>query len=118
MVLRSRLLVLMMLLIGVTGAHAAACVDVEQYSITYRDMIRPHGHARSNAVYDADLQACSAQTGGLGSHQDDTPSFKKCMLERGWRWQSAGIHRWRARMDVPWDPDIGYMAHGSPGRAC
>jgi hypothetical protein len=53
----------------------------------YHDLVRPHGQARSDAAFDADLDACYAQTGASRS-QPDTPAFKTCMLGRRWRWQS------------------------------
>src|SRR5271155_1904760 len=62
-------------------AGAAFAVD------NYHDLVRPHGRARSDALFDADLEACYARTGGSRS-QPDTPAFKTCMLGRRWQWQS------------------------------
>lgn len=44
-------------------------------------------HPRSDAVFEADLNACYAQS-GASRRQRDTPAFKTCMLGRRWRWQS------------------------------
>jgi hypothetical protein len=38
-------------------------------------------------VFEADLNACYAQTGASRT-QRDRPAFKMCMLGRRWRWQS------------------------------
>ena len=54
-------------------------------SDNYRDLVRPHGQARSDAAFDADLNACYAQTGASRT-QRDTPAFKTCMFARRWRW--------------------------------
>jgi hypothetical protein len=62
-------------------AGAAFAVD------NYHDLVRPHGRARSDAVFNVDLNACYAQTGASRS-QPDTPAFKTYMLGRRWRWQS------------------------------
>jgi len=58
----------------------------------YRDLIRPHGHHRSAAVFQAKLNACYKQT-GASRFRDDTPAFKKCMLSRGFKWQYASADR-------------------------
>ena|SRR5690242_9020217 len=64
-----------------------ACAQAESTD-TYRDMIRPHGHKRSAAVFNADIAACYRQTGANRFH-DDSPAFKQCMLSRGYRWLSV-----------------------------
>jgi hypothetical protein len=58
----------------------------------YRDQIRPHGHVRSDAIYDANLDACYDQT-GADRNVADAATFKKCMLMHGWRWQYARLIR-------------------------
>jgi hypothetical protein len=58
---------------------------------SYHDLIRPHGHPRSDAIHEADLDFCYQQT-GQSRYSLDGPAFKKCMLGRGYRfeWQRAG----------------------------
>jgi hypothetical protein len=53
----------------------------------YYDLIRPNGHMRSDAVHQADLGFCYAQT-GQSRFSPDGPAFKKCMLTRGYRFLS------------------------------
>jgi hypothetical protein len=76
--MKRAIVVSIMLLAGVVGAHA------DYYETTYRDLIRPHGKPRSDAVYQANLDVCFGQT-----HENrtlpDTPAFKKCMLVHGYR---------------------------------
>lgn len=76
--MKRAIIVSIMLLAGVVGAHA------DYYETTYRDLIRPHGKPRSDAVYQANLDVCFGQT-----HENrtlpDTPAFKKCMLVHGYR---------------------------------
>jgi len=51
--------------------------------VTFRDVLKPNGHARSKAEQRADGRAC----GTSGSHQELTttlPVFEKCMKARGW----------------------------------
>jgi hypothetical protein len=75
-------LVSILLLAGVAGAHA------DYFETTYRDMIRPHGQPRSDAIYQANLDACYGQT-GADRTAADTPAFKTCMMRLGWRFQTA-----------------------------
>jgi hypothetical protein len=78
-------IVAVVMLAGVAGARADGQVQER-----YRDLIRPHGHPRSDAIHQADLDYCYGETGdtrGLA----DTPAFKKCMLTRGYRWQSTQV---------------------------
>jgi hypothetical protein len=56
---------------------------------TYYDLVRPNGHPRSDAIFDADLNFCYAQTGS--SRYEDSPAFKRCMLGRKWRFESTRI---------------------------
>jgi hypothetical protein len=41
---------------------------------TYHDLVRPNGKPRSDAVFQADINFCYAQTGA--SRDRDTPAFK------------------------------------------
>ena len=55
------------------------------YEMSYRDTSRPHGHKRSDAVYNSALDFCYSQT-GLSRDDADTRAFKDCMKGRGFRW--------------------------------
>jgi hypothetical protein len=54
----------------------------------YKDLIRPNGQKRSDAVYQADVTACYQQTGS-SPYLPDNAAMKKCMLGRGYQfvWQ-------------------------------
>jgi hypothetical protein len=67
------------LLIGTVRSAQARPVDA------FYDLVRPNGHPRSNAIHQADLEACYRQT-GASRYRLDTPAFKKCMLGHGYRW--------------------------------
>jgi hypothetical protein len=56
--------------------------------ITFRDIIRPNGHKRSDAVGDAALNLCYRRT-GLSRYEADTQTFKDCMLTQGYQWVST-----------------------------
>ncbi len=66
------------------AAMPAARADIDNY----RDLIRPNGHARSDAVFNAAIEFCYAQT-GANRNRLDTPAFKTCMRGRGYRWLSG-----------------------------
>lgn len=76
-----RIIITTALLLGT--ALAAQAYPVAKYY----DLIRPHGHPRSDAVHQADLDFCYAQT-GQSRYSFDGPAFKKCMLSRGYRFMS------------------------------
>jgi hypothetical protein len=78
-------IVAMVVLAGMAGARADGIAQEH-----YRDLIRPHGHPRSDAVHQADLNYCYSQTGASRAFPD-TPAFKQCMLVRGYRWQSTSV---------------------------
>jgi len=82
--MKSVLILSIALLFGVASAHG----KTYRVQMVYRDMIRPHGRARSNATYEADADACYSQTGDLRGLAD-TAAFKACMLGRGWRYQTT-----------------------------
>jgi hypothetical protein len=67
----------MLLLTGVGAAHA------DYYETTYHDVIRPHGKPRSDAIYQANLDACYSKT-REDRTQPDTPAFRQCMLVHGY----------------------------------
>jgi hypothetical protein len=56
--------------------------------ITYRDMIRPNGHKRSDAVGNAALNLCYRKT-GLSRYEADTQPIKDCMMTQGYQWVST-----------------------------
>jgi hypothetical protein len=60
------------------------------YEMNYRDTVRPHGHKRSNAVYNSALNFCYNLT-GLARDEADTPAFKECMKGRGFQWISTKL---------------------------
>jgi hypothetical protein len=91
-------------LAGIAGAHADATVQERYY-----DLIRPHGHPRSDAVHNADLDYCYGQTGAIRGLAD-TPAFKECMLGRGYRWQSTRILGHPPDVPVPGPFDSGCPA--------
>src|ERR1700749_2015370 len=76
---------LVILLAGSVAARADQVVNE-----VYRDLIRPHGHARSAAVSQAALDFCYSQTGDIRGLAD-TAAFKQCMLGRGYRWQKTRV---------------------------
>jgi hypothetical protein len=58
---------------------------------TYYDTIRPHGHPRSDAVYNAAVNACYSSSGESRMAVYDTPAFKQCMLSRGYRFEFTKV---------------------------
>ena len=73
-----------------TGLASGASASTHGESM-YRDTIRPHGHARSDAVYNAAVNACYAATGESRTALHDIPAFKTCMLSRGWRFEYTNV---------------------------
>ena len=74
-----RTITAVLLLLGAIATAQAGTAE------QYRDMIRPHGHKRPNAVLQAASRACYAKT-GASRYRLDTPAFKQCMLGHGYRW--------------------------------
>jgi len=70
---------------------------------TYYDMIRPNGHPRSDAIFQAALNACYSQT-GASRFSADTPAFKQCMLGRSYRWTSVQTIPTRGSGSIGPDP--------------
>ena len=116
-----RIILTAVLLFGATlGAHADTAIQ------TYHDVLRPNGHKRSEAIFQADLATCSRQTGGKRVYHD-TPAFKQCMRGRGYTWMSLRIERTPAparqtTRDQTWiDPETGLTCHdilGGFGSSC
>jgi hypothetical protein len=71
-------------------ASVSTASATSHYEMNYRDTIRPNGQPRSQAVYDAALDACYSQT-GLSRDDADTPAFKACMTTQGYRWLSTKL---------------------------
>jgi hypothetical protein len=56
-----------------------------RYVMKYHDMVHPNGHKISQAVFNAALNACFAQT-GLARNAAATPAFKDCMKAHNLQW--------------------------------
>jgi hypothetical protein len=69
-------------------SSASASTHGESY---YHDTIRPHGHSRGNAVYNANVNACYSSSGESRMAVYDTPAFKQCMLSRGYRFEYTKV---------------------------
>ena len=84
-----RIIITVLLLGTAMVASAQAAPQVK-----YKDLIRPNGHLRSAAVYQADVDDCYRQTGGT-PYLPDSAAMKKCMLSRGYRfmWQRGFASR-------------------------
>jgi hypothetical protein len=91
-ILRSALVTTAALLYGISAAHAFTTND------TYYDLMRPNGHARGDAIFQADLNLCYGQIGS-NRYARDTPAFKQCMLGRNWQWKSIRTVRGPGRRD-------------------
>ena len=70
---------------AVVIASLSPALASSHYDTMYHDNIRPHGHPRPQAVYDAALDACYSQT-GLAREAKDTQAFKDCMASHDYRW--------------------------------
>jgi hypothetical protein len=106
------IIVAALLLCSLSQAYATA-----HYENNYRDLIRPHGHARSQAVYDSALDACYART-GLTREAPDSPAFKNCMKGLGYRWLSTKLVQdppSQQRDDSFIDPDTGMSCRNVGG---
>jgi hypothetical protein len=82
----------LMLVIAVlaTGLASSAVASTHGES-TYYDTIRPHGHPRSDAIYNASVNACYRSSGESRTAVHDTDAFKSCMLSRGYRFQYTNV---------------------------
>ena len=97
------------LMCGLAAAYAGT-------NDTYHDLVRPNGHARSDAIFEADLNFCYGQT-GASRYSQDTPAFKQCMLGRKWRWESVKTVRNSSSNGVTYnrdspDPNVGWHWQG------
>ena len=66
-------------------ASLSPALASSHYDTMYHDNIRPNGHPRSDAIYNAALDACYSQT-GLAREAKDTQAFKDCMANHDYRW--------------------------------
>ena len=73
-----------------TGMVSSASASTHGESF-YHDTIRPHGHPRSVAVYNANVNACYSSSGESRMAVYDTPAFKQCMLSRGYRFEYTKV---------------------------
>jgi hypothetical protein len=73
-----------------TGLVSSANASTHGES-TYYDTIRPHGHPRSDAIYNANVNACYSSSGESRMAVYDTPAFKQCMLSRGYRFEYTDV---------------------------
>ena len=93
-----------------------ACATTH-YEMNYRDTVRPHGHPRSDAVYNSALNFCYSKT-GMSRDKADTQAFKDCMKGRGYYWLSTKVvqdaHS-RQKDDTFIDPDTGMSCRNIGG---
>jgi hypothetical protein len=66
-------------------ASLSPALASSHYETMYHDNIRPHGHPRSDAVYNAALDDCYSQT-GLARNAADNQAFRDCMARHDYRW--------------------------------
>jgi hypothetical protein len=98
----------------VLGSASAAFAS-SHYETTYYDTIRPNGHPRSDAIYNAALDDCYSQT-GAARDGNDPPAFRACMTTHGYRWLSAKLVQdpaSRQTDDSFIDPDTGMSCHNT-----
>ena len=65
-------------------ASLSPALASSHYEMMYHDNIRPHGHPRSDAVYNAALDDCYSQT-GLARTAQDNQAFRDCMVKHDYR---------------------------------
>lgn len=83
---------LAMLIFVFTAVGGVPEARADSYVSTYRDLIRPNGHPRSDAVYQSALDDCYRQT-GADRTLADTQAFKQCMRGQGYRFLSTRVQR-------------------------
>ena len=82
----------LMLAVAILAAGMVSSASASTHGeTTYYDTIRPHGHPRSLAVYNANLNACYSSSGESRTAVYDTPAFKQCMLTRGYRFEFTKV---------------------------
>lgn len=82
----------LMLAVAILAAGMVSSASASSHGeSTYYDTIRPHGHPRSDAVYNANVNACYSSSGESRTAVYDTPAFKQCMLSRGYRFEYTKV---------------------------
>jgi hypothetical protein len=66
-------------------ASLSPALASSHYEMMYHDNIRPNGHPRSDAVYNAALDDCYSQT-ELARDAKDNKAFRDCMTTHDYRW--------------------------------
>lgn len=68
-----------------------ASASADQVRFHWYDTIRPHGHARSDAIFDNAVNSCNQSAG----EQDVSvsPAFKACMHGFGYRYMYSRLER-------------------------
>jgi hypothetical protein len=110
------------IVIAFTLLSLSPALASSHYEMTYHDNIRPNGRPRSDAVYNAALNACYDQT-GLARDARDTQAFKDCMKAHGYSWISTKTVRDPPSKYVSSvipkghfiDPDTGLLCYNSGG---
>jgi len=105
---------------ALTLGSLSSALASSHYDTMYHDNIRPNGHPRPQAVYDAALDDCYNQT-GLARDAKDTQAFKDCMATHDYRWVYSRPVRdtpsKRATYAIPKghfiDPDTGLICHNT-----
>src|SRR5271170_8363837 len=106
------------IIMSVVFLATMASAHADHYEMNYHDLIRPHGQPRSAAIHQADIDFCYDQT-GLDRAAAATPALKKCMLGRGYLWQSTRLVRTAPESidDTYIDPDAGLSCRNTGGVA-
>jgi hypothetical protein len=110
--MKRRILIAGLLLCSLSPAFATT-----HFVGSYRDTIRPHGHKRSDAVGNANLDFCYRKT-GQSRYEADTQAFKDCMKTRGDAWTSTKEVQdppSRRHEDTFIDPDTGMSCQNVGG---
>jgi hypothetical protein len=63
------------------------CAQAEHSLDNYHDL-RPNGHKRSEATFEADVASCKRLTHD-SIYRPDSRAMKRCMMRRSWQWQSS-----------------------------
>jgi hypothetical protein len=103
-------------------ASLSPALASSHYEMMYHDNIRPNGHPRSDAVYDAALNDCYGQS-GLSRNARDNSAFRGCMAAHNYRWVYTRLVQDPPSKQVASaipkghfiDPDTGMLCHDSGG---
>src|ERR1700686_5407248 len=95
---RIAIIVAAVLLGNVVSAQA------DQSTFHWYDTIRPHGHKRSDAIGEANVNTCNARAGI--QYETVSPAFKECMRGLGYRYMSTTVKRTsKSRLNPTYVPD-------------